>query len=181
MHMAFLEARTSKPKTLADYKQTSFDFDFNNVHLIDPLEMHKKTGEIISSTLTNTSMNLFQMQVALSNAQSQLKMEKISSLSKDTRIKSLEDLVIKVGYDPLDTKVAEEIIKKKELDVIDLKKKLKLPIAHDPLTKEIEETESVKADMMKLIVEQSIQIKQMETEMEKMVQEKEKATQMEST
>lgn len=52
---------------------------------------------------------------------------------------------------------------------------------HDPLTKAIEETRSLKAYMMKLIVEQSIQIKQMETEMEKMVWEKEKVAQMAST
>ena len=121
--------------------------------------MHKQIGETISSTLTSTSMIFFKMQVALSNAQSQLKMEKISSLSKDTKIKYLEDLIIKIGYDPSDTKVAEEVIKNKELDIAALKKLLKLPATHDPLTKEIEETKSIKADMMKLIVEQSIQIK----------------------
>jgi len=103
------------------------------------------------------------MQVALSNAHSPLKMERISSFSKDNRIKSLEDLVVKIGYDPSNTKAAEEVIKKKELDIAALKKQLKLPSTHDPLTKEIEETKSLKADMMKLIVEQSIHIKQMET------------------
>ena len=70
MHMAFLEAQTVEPKTLTDYKQTSFEFDARNVHPIDQLEMHKQTGEMISSTLTSTSMSLFKMQVALSNAQS---------------------------------------------------------------------------------------------------------------
>lgn len=70
MHMAFLEAQTTEPKTIADYKQT---FDVKNVHPIDQLEMHKKIGEIVSSTLTNTSMSLFKMQVPLSNYQSQLK------------------------------------------------------------------------------------------------------------
>ena len=77
--MTFLEAQTVEPKTSADYKQSSFEFDARNVHPIDQLEMHKQTSEIISSTLTNTSMNLFKMQVALSNVQSKLKMEKISS------------------------------------------------------------------------------------------------------
>ena len=59
------------------------------------------------------------------------------------------------------------MIKKKELYITALKKRLKLPTTHDPLTKEIEEIESIKADMMKLIVEHSIQIKLMEIEMEK--------------
>jgi len=49
-------------------------------------------------------------------------MERISSQSKDTKIKSLEDLVVKIGYDPSDVKATEVIIKKKEMDIEDLKK-----------------------------------------------------------
>ena len=45
-----------------------------------------------------------------------------------------------------------------------------------PLTNKIEETESQKLEMMKLIMEQIAQLKQMETEMEKMIKEKEKTT-----
>lgn len=61
MHMAFLEALTTERKTLADYKQTFVEFDARNVHPIDQLEIYKQTGEMISSTLTRTSMKLFKM------------------------------------------------------------------------------------------------------------------------
>lgn len=124
--MAFLEAQTTEPKTPADYKKTSFEFDSKNVHPIDQLEMNKKTSEMISYNLTSTSMSLFKMQVALTNAQSPLKMEKISSQSKDNRIESLEDLVVKIGYDPSNVKEVEEIIKKKEVDIAALRKQLKI-------------------------------------------------------
>lgn len=179
--MQLLEALIAEPKTPADYKQTSFEFDAKNVHPIDQLEMHKKIYEMISSTLTSTSMIFLKIQVALSNSQSQLKMENISSQSNDNRIKSLEDLALRIGYDPLDVKVVEEIIKKREMDIEALKKHLKILATHDPLTKEIEETESQKVETMKLIMEQPVQIKQMEEEMEKMVQEKKKATKSPST
>ena len=43
-------------------------------------------------------------------------------MAKDNRIKSLEDLVIKIGYDPKDVNVAEEIIRKKNLDITALRK-----------------------------------------------------------
>ena len=105
--MAFLEAQTTEPKTPVDYKQNSFEFDARSVHLIDQLEMHKKIGEMISYILTNNFMNLFKMQVARSNSQSQLNMERISSQSKDTKIKSLEDLVVNIGYDPSYVKAIE--------------------------------------------------------------------------
>jgi len=106
-------------------------------------------------------------------------MEKVFALAKDTRIKTLEDLVIKVGYDPSNIDVAEELRKKKNLDIPALRKQLKLPSTKDPLAKDIEETETQKADMMKLIMEQSAQLKKMEREMEKLIKEKEKAPKME--
>ena len=68
----------------------------------------------------------------------------------------------------------KEIIKKKYVDIAALRKQLKLLATQDPLTKEMEETKSQKAEMMKPIMEQTLQIKKMETEMEKLVQEKAK-------
>ena len=66
----------------------------------------------------------------------QLKVEKASSYAKDTRIKSLEELVIEVGYDPSKTKVAEELVKKKNVDIATLRKQLKLPPTEHPQAKE---------------------------------------------
>ena len=77
-------------------------------------------------------MEKSKLQVSLSNIHSQLKMEKISSLTKDTKIKSLEDLVIKLGYDPSNVKAAEEMIKRKNANIQALRKQLKLPNTEDP-------------------------------------------------
>ena len=80
-------------------------------------------------------------------------MEKVSALAKDIRIKTLEELVIKVGYDPTNINVVEELIRKNNLDIEALRKQLKLPTTKDPLAKDIEEIETQKADMMKLFME----------------------------
>jgi len=58
MQMAFLEAQTSQPKSTTEYKSTTFEFSTKDIHPIDQMEMHKQTGEMISSTLTNTSMSI---------------------------------------------------------------------------------------------------------------------------
>ena len=105
-------------------------------------------------------------------------MEKIYSLAKYTRIKSLEDLVVKIGYDPTNVEAVEEILKKKNANIAALRKQLKMSTTEDSLTKDIEENEAQKAKMMKLIMEQSAQLKKMETKMEKLVKEKEKATEL---
>ena len=57
----------------------------------------------------------------------QYQLEKPSSQAKDTRIKSLEDLVIELGHDPKDIKATEQIIKKKNDDIAVMKKQVKIP------------------------------------------------------
>ena len=65
--------------------------------------------------MTTKAMSVQKLQNALTNVKDQLKVEKASSYAKDSRIKSLEYLVIELGYDPENVKVAEELIKKKML------------------------------------------------------------------
>ena len=76
-----------------------------------------QSGEMLFSTMTTTTMSLSKFKLALSNMESQFKLEKFSSLAKDNRMKKLEELVVKVGYNPKDFKVVEEIIKKKNADI----------------------------------------------------------------
>jgi hypothetical protein len=59
-------------------------------------------------------------------------MEKVSSLAKDNKIKSLEELVLKIGYDPTNIKEAEEMIKNKNVDIASLRKQLKISVTEDP-------------------------------------------------
>jgi hypothetical protein len=64
------------------------------------------------------------LQASLNNIQSQLKLEKISSLAKDNKIKSLEELLLKIGYDPKNVKAEEELLKKKNVYKESLRKQL---------------------------------------------------------
>jgi hypothetical protein len=86
-------------------------------------------------------------------------MEKISSFVKDNRIKTLEELVLKIGYDPSNVKAAEEMIKKKNADIASLRKQLKLPPTEDSQAKKIAEKEGEKDEMLKLLMEQNAHLK----------------------
>jgi hypothetical protein len=108
-----------------------------------------------------------------------LKLEKISSFSKDNSIKTLEELVLKIVYAPLNVKAVEEMIKKKNADIASLRKQLKLPPIVDSQAKEMVETEGEKDEMLKLIMEQNAQLKEMEDEMGKPLKEKEHSKPME--
>jgi hypothetical protein len=101
------------------------------------------------------------------------------SFTKDNKIKTLEELVLKIGYDPANVKEAEEMIKKKNTDIASLRKQLKLPPTEDPQAKEIAEKDNEKDEMMKLLMEQNAQLKEMEAEMERLLREKEQTNTME--
>ena len=64
--------------------------------------------------------------------QDQMKMDKASLYAKDLRIKSLEELVLQVGYDPANIKAAELLVKNKNEDIAALRKQLKLPQSENP-------------------------------------------------
>ena len=171
--MAYLHALVPDPKVISDYRRTSFEFQAKDVHLADQMDMHKQTGEMISHTLARVATSASKCRIALSNAQAQLKLEKMSSFAKDNKIKTLEELVLKIGYDPANVKAAEEMIKKKNADIAALRKQLKLPPTEDPQTKDVAEREGERDEMLRLLMEQSAQLREMEAEMEKLLKEKE--------
>ena len=105
--------------------------------------------------MINTTMIASKLQVSLTNIQSQLKIEKISYFAKDIKIKSLEELVLNIGYGPANVKAAKELIKKKNVDIASLRKQLKLPATKDSWTKEVVETKIQKVEMLKLIMEKN--------------------------
>ena len=99
---------------------------------------------MIYSTMTHKYLSVQKLHNSLEDIKTQLKLEKASSQAKDNGIKSLEDLVREVGYNPKDIKATEELTKKKNVDIVALKKQLKLPNTEHPQTKEVSETEKSK-------------------------------------
>ena len=111
---------------------TKFEVLARDVHHIDQIEFHKKAGEMIYSTMTNKEMIVHKLQSSLDNITSQYKLEKASSQAKDNNINSLEDRVIELGYNPNEVKAAKKLIKKKNEDIVALKKQLKMPHFEHP-------------------------------------------------
>ena len=125
MHMAFLQAQVPDPKVITDYKRATFEFQTKDVHMTNQMDLQKKTREMVFYTLAHASTTAFKLQVSLNNVKTELKLEKISSFCKENRINTLEELVLKISYDPSNVKAAEEMIKKKNVVTTSLKKQLK--------------------------------------------------------
>jgi hypothetical protein len=68
MHMVFLQAQVPDPKVISDYKRATFEFQAKDVHPVDQMDLHKKTGEMISNTLARVATSASKFRIALSNA-----------------------------------------------------------------------------------------------------------------
>jgi len=60
-------------------------------------------------SLTSKAIVAHQLQHSLNNMSAQFQLEKASSQAKDTRIKSLDDLIIEMGHDHKDVKATEKL------------------------------------------------------------------------
>jgi len=139
-----------------------------DIHPIDQIELHKKTSEMVYSTLTSKEIMAHRLQNSLSNTTAQLQQEKASSQAKDNMIKSLEELVIDLGHDPKYVKAIEILIKKKNEDITTLTKQLMFPPLIHPQTVEVIEKRN-EEELMDLVLKLNEQLKEIEQELEKAV------------
>lgn len=87
-------------------------------------------------------MTTSKLQTSLNNIHSKLKLENMSCLAKYARIKYLDDIVIKLGLDPNDVNVTQEIIKNKNAYIQALRKQLKFPTTEHPQAQEVRQLEN---------------------------------------
>ena len=77
---------------------------------------------MVYSTLVDKAMLAHKLENSLNNTLAQLDLEKASSLAKDNRIKSLEDIIIELGHGPKYAKGIKALMKKIEEDITALRK-----------------------------------------------------------
>jgi len=79
MQMTFIKPTTQQPRTSSNFKKVDFEVLARNIHPIDQIELHKKTGEMIYSTLIGKAITTHQLQNSLNNISAQFQLEKASS------------------------------------------------------------------------------------------------------
>jgi len=163
--------RVQQPHIAANYIRTNMEALAKDIHPMDQIELHRKTGEMVYSTLANKAILAQKFQNSLNNTSAQLELEKASSLAKDNRIKSLEEIIIELGHDPKDPKGIQALIKKKEDGIAALKKQLRLPITMHPQTTEVAQ-EKAEEDIVDLLMKMNKRLAATEKALEEAVQGK---------
>ena len=137
MIFTHLKPKVPHPKTPADYYRTNLEVFSKDIHPMDQIELHKQTGEMVYATLADRAMLAHQLKEALKNTNIQLDFERLSSSAKDNRIKTLEDIIVDLGHDPKDPKGVRGLMKKKEDDIVALRRQAKLPPTIHPQIAEL--------------------------------------------
>lgn len=126
---------------------------------------------MVSSTLADKALLAHRLQNSLHNTSAQLELEKASSLAKDNRIKSFEEIIIELGHDPKDPKGIQALIKNKEEDIAALRKQLKLPITMHPQTTEVAQQKE-EEDVVSLLMRMNERLAETEKALEIALQRK---------
>ena len=94
MTLSHFRPTMQQPQSAADYIRTNLEVLSKDIHPMDQIELHKQTGEMVYSTLADKTLLAHRLQNSLHNTSAQLELEKASSMAKDNRIKSLEEIII---------------------------------------------------------------------------------------
>jgi len=169
--LSHFKPTVQQPQSAANYIRTNLEALAKDIHPLDQVELHKQTGEMVYSTLANKAIQAHQLQNSLKNTYTQLELESVSSLAKDNRIKSLEEIIIELGHNPKDPKAIKALVKEKEGNIAALRKQLKLPVTmHPQATKMVKEKEE--EDLMELLIKMNERLAETEKALEKVLQEK---------
>jgi len=137
MILSHFKPKVQQPQIAADYVRTNMQVMAKDIHPMDQIELHKQIGEMVFATLADKATLAHELKESLKNTNTQLDLEKMSSLAKDNRIKTLEEIIIDLGHDPKDPKGVRTLMKKKYDDIAALKKRLRLPPTKHPQTAEV--------------------------------------------
>ena len=104
MTMSHFMPTMLQPQSATDYIRTNLEVFAKDIHPMDQIELHKKTYEMVYSTLADKTFLAQKLQNFVHNTTAQLELEKASSQAKENGIRSLEDIIIDLGHDPSNPK-----------------------------------------------------------------------------
>ena len=93
MILSHFKPKVPQPQTAADYIRTNLEVLAKDIRPMDQIELHKQTSEMVYATFADKAMLAHQLKESLTNTNTQLDLERMSSTAKDNRIKTLEEII----------------------------------------------------------------------------------------
>ena len=70
-NILFLEPNPQRKRALYDFKSTKLSISFNEINVVDKIELHKQTSEIIFRNLLQSNVNVEMLQSTIKKLEMQ--------------------------------------------------------------------------------------------------------------
>lgn len=171
MILSHFKPKVQQPQSAADFVKTQLEVLSKDVHLMDQIELHKQTTDMLYATLAEKATLAYELKGSLKNTNTQLDFERLSSTAKYNRIKTLEEIIVDLGHDPKDPKGVRTLMKKKDDDIAALKKRFRLLPTEHPQIGELQKKKEAE-DQFDLMMRLNQRVIDLEGELEKELQGK---------
>lgn len=151
--MVVLEPKAWVIRRTEHYKAAKLAIDLKKMHLVDQMDLHRKTGEMIFIKLTIITSNACKLENMVSNVTNQLKQEKIATRIMYMKIDELEQLIIKLGENPKEATSIQDLIKSRDIEIQVLRRKLKMHNIEHLQTPKLEEVQKENEKLLFVIIE----------------------------
>ena len=96
------------------YRATQLYFNMYKFHTLEKIQLHKKTGNMLSKYVLKSSMNVNKIQTLISKLEKQLKYKKRSMFMMIT---GLDNKLMEKGHDPLNPSISQNLFKEKYKEI----------------------------------------------------------------
>jgi len=138
--MAILHPKDNKAKhdtKIFYYDASRIKFDLSKLHIMDKIEWHRQTGDMVTKALIQATVDDGKLQKIILKLTTPLKQENVIYKARTVRILALENKLMTLGADPKDEEVVKSLIKDRDSEIKVLKSKLKILDAEHTQTKEL--------------------------------------------
>ena len=110
-----------------DKKKSEMEVRLDNISVLDKIQLHKQTSDIIYSDLLQAVMKINKLQILVDKLEVQLKHEKVENKANTIQIKKLQEDIISSGNERDNTQPIRRMLEEIDNAIQVLKKRLKIP------------------------------------------------------
>jgi hypothetical protein len=139
---------------------------FNAVHPLDKMDLHRQTGEMLNKDVMITTLGIKKLQTINENIRNHLKNEKLSNITKQMRVEEMEEWIMDLGENPQDASSVQALMKTKDIEILELNKRLNIPRIDHVQTSELQEIQKGKEQQLKQMIQRGNQMEMYEKQIE---------------
>ena len=109
----------------------------DKIVVLDKINFHKQSSEVLYSDLLNSYLNKSKLESKVTKLEEQVRRERVASKGWKVQVKKLEGDLVDQGSKDKESKATKKLLYKKDKQIENMQKKLKIFVTNHPQTKGI--------------------------------------------